>query len=421
MALKYALDAAAVWLVTRQLWSPVDYLVPSITLRESKLTGASTWLVVAMIVWTLPFLWIGASMTLRRALDAGRSPWLATLFFVPLVNYALMLVLAVLPSRAHPVPARDAEVTPASLQTVAFAVLVSGLMGTVLVAFCTVVLQAYGATLFLGVPFLVGAISGFALNRAEPSPLGATVRVAAGTVVVGGLGLLLFALEGALCVTMALPVAVPLAIAGALVGRFIARHAPTTTLHAVVVVLAIPGLAAVETTAPPPAVHEVTSSLEIAAAPAVVWRHVAAFGEIPDTPAWFFRLGVAYPVRAFIDGHGVGAVRRCEFSTGAFVEPITVWDAPRRLAFDVSAQPPALHELSPYRAIQPSHLGGAFRARRGEFRLIALPDGRTRLEGSTWYTLAMAPAPYWRPWADALVHAIHLRVLAHVGRLAERD
>jgi Protein of unknown function (DUF805) len=109
MALKYAVDAAAVWLVTRQLWSPLDYLVPSITLRESKLTAAPTWLVVAMVAWTLPFLWIGASMTLRRALDAGRSPWLVMLFFVPLVNYALMLVLAVLPSRPGPlisVPAR---------------------------------------------------------------------------------------------------------------------------------------------------------------------------------------------------------------------------------------------------------------------------------------------------------------------------
>jgi hypothetical protein len=112
-------------------------------------------------------------------------------------------------------------------------------------------------------------------------------------------------------------------------------------------------------------------------------------------------------------------VRRCEFSTGAFVEPISAWDEPRRLAFDVTAQPPALRELSPYGTIGAPHLGGAFRARRGEFRLIALPHGRTRLEGSTWYELDMAPAVYWRPWTDALVHAIHLRVLRHVKRLAE--
>ena len=38
--------------------------------------------------------------------------------------------------------------------------------------------------------------------------------------------------------------------------------------------------------------------------------------------------------------------------------------------------------------------------RRGEFRLIPLPGGRTRLEGRTWYTLDMAPALVWGRRAD---------------------
>ena len=37
MLVKYAVDAAAVWLATRQVWSPLDYLLPSMTLREPKL------------------------------------------------------------------------------------------------------------------------------------------------------------------------------------------------------------------------------------------------------------------------------------------------------------------------------------------------------------------------------------------------
>ena len=31
----------------------------------------------------------------------------------------------------------------------------------------------------------------------------------------------------------------------------------------------------------------------------------------------------------------------------------------------------------------------------------------------------MAPEAYWRLWTEPLVHAIHLRVLAHIKRLAE--
>src|SRR5207237_6823083 len=78
-------------------------------------------------------------------------------------------------------------------------------------------------------------------------------------------------------------------------------------------------------------IREVVTSVEIAAPPEKVWPHVQGFADLPPPAEWFFRTGIAYPVRARISGTGVGAVRRCEFSTGPFVEPITVWDPPRRL------------------------------------------------------------------------------------------
>ena len=59
------------------------------------------------------------------------------------------------------------------------------------------------------------------------------------------------------------------------------------------------------------------------------------------------------------------------------------------------------------------HLLDTLQSRRGEFRLIALPGGRTRLEGRTFYELSMAPQPYWAIFGDALIHQIHDRVLRH--------
>ena len=125
-------------------------------------------------------------------------------------------------------------------------------------------------------------------------------------------------------------------------------------------------------------------------------------------------------MRATISGRGVGAFRHCEFSTGPFVEPITTWDEPRRLAFDVVEQPHPMHELSPYRTLHPPHLDGFFRSRQGQFLLTPLPDGRTRLEGTTWYTQKLWPASYWQRWTDYLVHTIHRRVLNHIQAEAER-
>jgi hypothetical protein len=108
------------------------------------------------------------------------------------------------------------------------------------------------------------------------------------------------------------------------------------------------------------------------------------------------------------------------FSTGSFVEPITAWEPSRRLAFDVTDSPPPLRELSLYSNVSPPHLDGYVRSQRGEFRLIALPGGRTRLEGSTWYQLQMAPEGYWQVFSDYLIHAIHRRVLTHIKKEAER-
>jgi hypothetical protein len=60
-------------------------------------------------------------------------------------------------------------------------------------------------------------------------------------------------------------------------------------------------------------------------------------------------------------------------------------------------------------------------SRRGEFRLIPLPGGRTRLEGSTWYQLEMGPQAYWSIWSDLVVHRIHGRVLRHIQAEVERE
>jgi uncharacterized protein YndB with AHSA1/START domain len=223
---------------------------------------------------------------------------------------------------------------------------------------------------------------------------------------------------------MALPIIAVTALFGALIGRAIAimRYRPSHDERKGLLgcLIVMPLLAGVETFVWPNPTMEVMSSVEIDAPPERVWQCVVDFPEITERPEWLFRLGIACPQRARIEGEGVGAVRHCEFTTGEFVEPITAWDPPRRLAFDVTEQPEPMFELTPYRHIHPPHLNGAFRSTRGEFRLVELPDGRTRLDGSTWYQLQIYPHAYWTLWTDWLVHRIHLRVLRHIERLAEQ-
>jgi hypothetical protein len=185
--------------------------------------------------------------------------------------------------------------------------------------------------------------------------------------------------------------------------------------------LTLPALIAAEAQTPrEPALRSVVTVVEVDAPPAVVWRQVVAFPPLAPPTDLVFRTGLAYPLRAEIVGTGVGAVRHCVFSTGPFVEPVTVWDEPRCLAFDVTDQPPPMEELSPFH-IHPPHLDNFLVSRRGQFKLTELPGGRTRLEGTTWYTNRMWPADYWGVWSDAIIGRIHRRVLDHVRDLSERQ
>lgn len=421
MALKYAVDATAVHVVTGETWTPLDYLVPMQELRGRKLAGAPAWLPFALALWTLPFLWVGASMTIRRALDAGLSGWVGLLFLVPLVNYATMLLLCGLPSRPEaptalePVGRRvDDRIRSALSAVVAALVLVVGMV------LFTVHVTSYGYSLFMAVPFLLGTACAVIHNHPRPTSLRETLLVAAFAVVLAGCALLLFALEGVVCILMALPLAMPLALGGALVGWKLTARARARPTGIVLGVALLPLLAFIEGRSAAPVEFEVVTALEVDAPPSRVWADVVSFEELPPPRRWLFATGIAYPVRARIEGTGVGAVRHCEFSTGDFVEPITRWEEPGRLSFDVVAQPDPMEEWSFYDGLRPPHLERAFRTLRGEFRLVPLEGGRTRLEGSTWYALDIRPAWYWRGVSEPILHAIHRRVLEHVAARSER-
>jgi len=231
------------------------------------------------------------------------------------------------------------------------------------------------------------------------------------------------AVEGVICVLMAAPIAFTLATLGATVGHVIQHRRPGAGDADVVlpsIALLLPALFGLERwiDAEPPTIV-VRSSVEVDAPPEAVWEHVVAFAELPPPTELLFRAGVAYPLRAEMHGTGPGAVRRCVFSTGAFVEPIEIWNPPRRLEFGVSAQPPSMRELSPYPDLAPPHLEHFLASQRGRFLLEPLPGGRTRLEGTTWYTNRMWPSAYWRLWSDEVIHRIHLRVLRHIRDRAE--
>src|SRR5207253_9987891 len=85
---------------TGKFFSPLAYLNPLLSMRANAINPAPDWLMWALAAWTLPFMWVGASMSVRRAINAGRSAWVGTFFFIPLFNYVTMVALCFAPTRA---------------------------------------------------------------------------------------------------------------------------------------------------------------------------------------------------------------------------------------------------------------------------------------------------------------------------------
>ncbi len=423
MLVKYVGEAALVWQQTGEWISPWRFLSPSFLLRFGDTYNAlpnpelTLWI---LALWTLPFVWVGVSMTVRRAKDAGLPSWTGIGFFIPIVNYLVMLTLCFLPSVAEGAkPDRTLKGEERVMWAALSGVIGGSVLGLGMTVFSVFVLGEYGSSLFIGTPFAMGVTGAFLLNLRQPRSWMA--NAAMGVLMMGSSGglLTLFALEGLICLAMAAPLAMVLCWMGVFFGYGLARW--ERRLAVLGSVLPLPLLGILEPAPGHTEIREVVTSVDIQASPEEVWDNVIGFGgvELPPPPEWYFRTGIAYPIRARIEGEGVGAVRYCEFSTGPFVEPITVWDPPRHLAFDVQKSPPTMEEWSPYNTVHAPHLDGILQSHHGEFRLIPLPDGGTRLEGHTWYSFAMAPIAWWGLWSDASIHAIHTRVLAHIKQVAE--
>ena len=237
------------------------------------------------------------------------------------------------------------------------------------------------------------------------------------------LGLLTFAWEGIICMVMAAPVGILFTWIGYRIGYIIVKSSLNPNIPTAIVMLAVsvPSLMAFENAVgAKEEIRSITTVIEINASPEQVWGHVIEFPQLNEPTEFVFKTGIAYPQNATITGTGVGAVRHCNFSTGCFVEPITIWNAPTLLKFSVVDQPEPMKELSPFQ-IHPNHLHGYWISKEGQFKLTKQSNGKTLLEGTTWYLNKIKPDFYWTLWSDFIVHKIHMRVLNHIKVESERN
>lgn len=278
----------------------------------------------------------------------------------------------------------------------------------------------YGIALFILTPIFIGSGSTILYGLNNGISKREAWLIARVTLAIFTIGLLVFAIEGLICIAMAAPFGLLLTWVGSMIGYAVLNRAPQNAPSAILILFCIiPTTAFVEKEIAP-TLTSVVTSIEIDAPPKVVWENVVEFPQLKEPTEFIFKTGIAYPINARIEGVGVGAVRHCNFTTGSFVEPITVWNESKLLKFDVVEQPAPMKEIS-FWDIDAPHLHDYFVSKKGQFKLIAMPNNKTLLEGTTWYYHNIKPAIYWRLWSDYIIHKIHIRVLNHIKFNSENE
>jgi uncharacterized membrane protein YhaH (DUF805 family) len=365
--------------------------------------------------------WVLTALAFRRAADADISGWIAAWALAPLVQIPVMLALCLIPSR----PARrDPASGPEDIGGGEWAAAAQGVLAGIglivlAVAVGALVFGSYGYAMFLVSPFIIGATTAYLANRTRDVGGSRTLQLTFIALMLGGIALIVSALEGIVCLVLASPLAIGLALLGGLLGRGIAVYSRRSSQQAALGLALIPLMFAAES-ALPPAVHfETQSTIEINAAPDAVWAALV-HTDLADAPVpLLFRLGVAYPLRGEMLGEGVGAIRRGVFSTGTADERVTEWAPGHKLAFVMMNQVPAMRELSPYAHVHAPHVNGYFSTTYTSFELLPRADGGTAVVERTRHELRLEPVLYWLPLARWVVNENNARVLAHVKRNAE--
>jgi len=252
-------------------------------------------------------------------------------------------------------------------------------------------LQSYGWTIFIFLPFFLGYLPVYILGRKKKLAKKEALSISFSTLGIACLGLLIFAMEGIICIAMALPLLALFVYAGSYSAyeNNIRSFKNSKNLTVILLFLSL-SFMSFDYVNEPKNLIPVRTKIIVDAPIDKVWNNVVTFDKIDQPVDWIFKTGISYPTDATIKGTGVGAIRYCNFTTGSFIEPITT-----------------------------PHLDGYFKSYKGQFKLKKLSENKTELEGTTWYKVDIHPEFYWKVWSNFIVHRIHNRVLNHIKSESE--
>lgn len=282
------------------------------------------------------------------------------------------------------------------------------------------------AAFLFGVPFAMGFLTIFVVERYEEQPLWLWVLLPWISIVGGSVGTFLTFMEGMICIAMFLPIAMFCASLGGILAGVVVRRLGTGKSNHLIAsaVILLPMMVAPweQKIFYSKEIHTTENFIDIAAPVPVIWSNIERVPAIKAdelTNSWSHRIGFPNPVEATLSYAGIGGVRHATFTGGVlFIETIDVWQPAERLGFSIQAQTDQIPNTTLDEHVR---VGGPFfDVLHGEYRLEPLPDGTVRLHLSSQQRISTDFNWYARIWSDATMADLQSRILKVIKARCER-
>jgi uncharacterized membrane protein YhaH (DUF805 family) len=322
-AVKYNLDRLIAIGFNRS-WFITDYFIQADKLAIQDLGAEERIFFLILLLQSLPFIWFDTVLCVKRLRSAKLPGWLVMFFFIPFINFILFVLLAAVPQSTTGDTTQEGHLSkllPKSRYgTAMFSIGIVSLISLLITGLLLNYLKDYGWSLFVGIPFFLGFGSVLLYGYHHRLKFKDALGVALTSTLFFSLIIFILAFEGIICIAMAFPIFFAVAFIGAAIGYAIHDSQRSVSLHMIAIpMFVIPVLGFIEHSQSnvPPTVH-VETQIIIHASKQEVWDQLVAFGEIEEPAELLFKTGIAYPIHAEINGRGVGAIRKCNFTTGSF-------------------------------------------------------------------------------------------------------
>lgn len=274
------------------------------------------------------------------------------------------------------------------------------------------------STAFLfGVPAATGALAVHAAARSRPVTLPQAILLPWMACLTAIAVAALTLIEGSICIALAAPVFLAMGSLGGVAMWLMQRNQRKPGAPVALSVALLPLLwgGAEANVRGEPTLYRVDNVQEIAASPAVVWRHIASVDPIaPEELPWSFShaIGLPRPIAATLTEQRQGGVRRATFERGlVFREEVIDWQEQKTLAFSIAAEHAPAEALDEHVVVG----GQYFDVIDGRYSLRVLPNGHTELSLTSTHRLTTTLNGYAGIWSQAIMwdlQRVIMRVIA---------